>query len=120
MSQIPPTIQGPMSSPPATLRDVPGGTASLVLGIISIVLNIPVVGLILALIGLSKARAAKAMCDANPGYYQNAGVAQAGFVCSIIGICLGGLSKAVGCRYGSIVIIALFGAAAGGAGGAGP
>lgn len=116
MTQMPPTIPGPMVS-----REAPGATASLVLGIISVVFNIPVVGLILALVGLSKARHARALCDANPGYFSNAGVAQAGMILSIIGICLGGLSTLCGCGYFAIIIAALMGAAgAAGSGGIGP
>ena len=38
MTQLPPTIPGPMIS-----REAPGATASLVLGIISVVFNIPLV-----------------------------------------------------------------------------
>ena len=107
-----------MHAPPS--RDAPGATASLVLGIVSIVVNIPIGGLILALIGLQKARSAKALSDANPGYFTNAGVAQAGFVCSIIGICLGSMSTLLGCCYASIILFAIFGAAAGAGAGAGP
>jgi hypothetical protein len=109
MTQMPPTIPGPMVT-----REVPGATASLVLGIIPIVINIPVVGLILALIGLSKARVAKAMCDARPGYYTNAGVAQAGMILCIIGTVLGGLSTLCGCGYFAFIGLMLVGAAAGG------
>ena len=114
MTQLPPTIPGPMIS-----REAPGATASLVLGIISVVFNIPLVGLILALVGLSKARSAKALCDAHPGMFSNAGVAQAGMILSIIGICLGGISTLCGCGYFAIIIMALRGAAGAG-GGAGP
>jgi hypothetical protein len=91
-----------------------------VLGIISIVFNAPVVELILAIIGLLKARSAKALCEAHPGFYQNAGIAQAGFVCSIIGICLGGISTLCGCGYFAVIVLAIFGAAAGAGAGAGP
>lgn len=105
---VPPTIPGPMIS-----RDAPGATAALVLGIISVVFNIPIVGLILALIGLSKARNAKAMCDANPGCYSNAGVAQAGMILSIIGIVLGSISTLCGCGYFAFVGLAIMGAASG-------
>ncbi len=106
MTQLPPTVPGPMIS-----REAPGATASLVLGIISVVFNIPIVGLILALIGLSKARHAKALCDANPGYFNNAGVAQAGMILSIIGIVLGAISTLCGCGYFAMIGMAIMGAA---------
>ena len=70
--------------------------------------------MILALVGLSKARSAKALCDAHPGMFSNAGVAQAGMILSIIGICLGGISTLCGCGYFAIIIMALMGAAGGG------
>jgi hypothetical protein len=114
MPQMPPTVPGSTAS-----REVPGATAAMVLGIISIVMNVPVVALILSLIGLSKARAAKALCDAHPGYYTNAGIAQAGMVLCIIGICLGSLSTLCGCGYFAMIALALLSGAGAGAG-AGP
>lgn len=109
-------MPGPMVS-----RDVPGATAALVLGIITVVVNIPVAGLIMAIIGLSKARAAKAMCDARPGYYTNAGVVQAGMILCIIGIVLGSISTLCGCGYFAFLLLMLMGIAAGAGGaGAGP
>lgn len=95
-------MPGPMVS-----RDAPGATASLVLGIISIVFNMPVVALVLAIIGLMKARSARLLYDAHPGYYTNAGVAQAGMILSIIGICLGALSTLCGCGYFGMIALAL-------------
>ncbi len=60
MSQIPPP---PYSTPPLSppgpvqpMQEVPGATAGLVLGICSIVINLPLVGLILAWIGFSKSK----------------------------------------------------------------
>jgi hypothetical protein len=84
----------------------------MVLGIVTIVLSIPIVSLVLAVVGLSKGRAAKALCDANPGFYSNAGVAQAGVVLCIVSICLNVLSSLCLCGYVSIIGIALMGAAA--------
>ncbi len=112
MTQLPPTVPGPVYS-----SEAPGATASLVLGIISVVFNIPLVGLILALVGLSKARSARALCDAHPGAFNNAGVAQAGMILSIIGICLGGLSTLCGCGYFALIVFALMSAARGAAAG---
>lgn len=94
MSQYPPVQPGQMVS-----RDAPGATASLVMGIISIVFSVPIVGLILAWVGMTKGKAAKMMCDANPGYYTNAGVAQAGYVICIIGMVLNSLSSLCVCGY---------------------
>jgi hypothetical protein len=51
--------------------------------------------------------------------FNNAGVAQAGMILSIIGICLGGLSTLCGCGYFALIFFALMGAA-GGAGAGGP
>ena len=106
----PPIHPGPLLS---GSREAPGATASLVLGIISIVMNVPVIALILAIVGLQKAIEAKAACAARPGFYTNAGVAQAGYVLCIIGICVSSLSTLCGCGYFAIILIALIGAAAG-------
>ena len=94
--------------------DAPGATAGLVLGILSLVFSGPLLGLILAWIGFSKSRYAKAICAADPTRYSNAGVAQAGYICSIIGLCLGALTTCCMCGYFIIVAIALAGGAAGG------
>ncbi len=100
-------------------RELPGATASMVLGIISIVFNVPLVGLILAYIGFQKAKEAKALSDAHPGYYTNAGIAQAGYILSIIGMCLGGFSTLCGCGYFAIALIAVIGGVAGAGSGGG-
>lgn len=106
MSQMPPPTppQGPYQ-PTHALREAPGATGSLVLGILSIVFVIPLFGLIMPLIGLGMARSAKAMVNANPAYYSNAGVAQAGFVCCIIGLVFNGLSTLCGCGYLMIFVV---------------
>src|SRR5688572_14355635 len=97
MSQMPPINQGPMHNPgysnmgpggPGGI-EAPGATASMIMGIISIVVNIPIGGLILAYLGFQKAGEAKALIAQNPGMYSNAGTAQAGYVLCIIGMCLG-------------------------------
>ena len=85
--------------------ELPGATAGLVLGICSIVFSGPIIGLILGFIGFQKSRRAKQVAEMNPGTYSNAGVAQAGYVCSIIGLILGGITTVFGCV--SIVIFAV-------------
>lgn len=82
----PPT--GPQAAP---IHEAPGATAGLTLGILSIVFGAPIVGLTLGIIGYYKSQQAKAYCDAYPGLCSNAGVAQGGYVCSIIGIVLGSI-----------------------------
>ena len=96
--------------------EAPGATVGLVLGIISVVLHIPIASLVVAIIGFQKAREAKSLIDANPGAYTNTGVAQAGYVLTIIGMCLGGLSTLCGCGYFVFLAIAIAGAASGAAG----
>lgn len=117
MSQMPPpsTPPGPPTGMPV-LTEAPGATAGLVLGIISIVFSMPIVGAILAFIGFNKSKEAKMLCEMNPGMYSNAGVAQAGYITSIIGLILGGLSTLCGCGYFIIIALAIGGAAASGGG----
>jgi len=105
---MPPTIPG-VPGP----QDAPGATAGLVLGICSIVFSWPILGLILAWIGFIKSRDAKALCELNPGVYSNYGIAQAGYICSIIGLCLGAFTTLCGCGYFAIVFMAIIGSAAG-------
>ena len=96
------------------LQDAPGATAGLVLGILSIVFMGPI-GLILGWIGFSKSKDAKLICEMNPGMFSNAGVAQAGYICSIIGLILGAIGSLCFCGY-IIMIFAVIGGAAAGAG----
>lgn len=119
MTQMqPPMSPGPMHP---YQQEAPGATTGMVLGIISIVFNVPIVGLILAYIGFQKSREAKALIEMNPSMFSNAGTAQAGYILSIIGMCLGGLSTLCGCGYFIIIAIAIIGGAAGaGAGAGGP
>ncbi|MDY7107035.1 MAG: hypothetical protein SYC29_00205 [Planctomycetota bacterium] len=111
---MPPTILGAPGVPAP--REAPGATAGLVLGICSIVFSWPILGLILAWIGFVKSREAKAYCELNPGVYSNYGVAQGGYICSIIGLCLGAFTTLCGCGYFAIVAMAIAGSAAAGAG----
>ncbi len=112
-SPAPPT--GPIVSPP----ELPGATAGLVLGICSIVFNIPIVQLVLGFLGLQKSREAKQIAAMNPGVYTGEGIAQAGFVCSIIGLVLGAISTLCGCGWLLFVLFALLAGAAGHAAGGG-
>ncbi len=116
MTQMPP----PQNPQMMHGGELPGATTGLVLGICSLVFSAPIVGLILAWLGYSKSRDAKALGEQNPGAYTNLGVAQAGYIVSIIGMIMGGLSTVCGCGYLLIFIVIGIGAAAGGAGGAGP
>jgi len=108
----PPDSQGYM---PSGYQEAPGATAGLVLGICSIVFSFPVIGLILAWVGFVKSRDAKALCEMNPTVYRNQGVALAGYICSIIGLCLGVLSLlSLCCVCGYLVVMAaVIGGAAG-------
>ena len=90
--------------------ELPGATAGLVLGICSIVFTIPLVSLLLAFLGLMKAKEAREVAELNPGLYANAGVAQAGYVCSIIGLILGVLSV-LSCCCGGILFLFVVGTA---------
>ncbi len=58
----------------APLQEAQGATTGLVLGILSIVFVIPLLGLIMPFIGLGMSRSAKAVVDANPGAYSNGGL----------------------------------------------
>ncbi len=117
MSQMPPPMSP--SEPPhggQGLAEAPGATAGLVLGILSIVFSGPIVGLVLAFIGFNKSKESKAICDANPGAYSNAGVAQAGYITSIVGLVLGAVTTLCGCGYFIVIAMAIGGAAASGGG----
>src|SRR5688572_268658 len=118
MSQMPPTNQGPMFNQgySGNPQEAPGATASMVMGIITIVFNIPIVGLIVAYIGFQKANEARALIAQNPGMYTNAGVAQAGYILCIIGMCLGAISTLCGCGYFILIAAAIVGGASGAGG----
>ncbi len=96
----------PMGRPP----ELPGATAGLVLGICSIVFSGPLIGLLLGFLGLLKSREAKQFAEMHPGIYANAGVAQAGYVCSIIGLILGALSV-LSCCCGGLLFLFIVGSA---------
>ena len=72
-------------------EQIPNGTTVLVLGICSIVLTCLLVGLILGIIGLVIGNKSKKIYAENPGRYEGFGTLNAGWVMSIVGVCLGGL-----------------------------
>lgn len=102
----PPMMGGP------GLQEAPGATAGLVLGILSILFAGPI-GLILGYIGFNKSKEAKKICEMNPGMFSNAGVAQAGYICSIVGLSLGVVFSLCFCGY-FIMIFAVIGVGAAG------
>jgi hypothetical protein len=73
-------------------RPIPNGTAVLVLGICSVVLGCILVGLVLGIIGLVLAKKSRALYREHPDWYDDFGSLQAGFVLSIVGVCIGGLA----------------------------
>jgi hypothetical protein len=72
-------------------QQIPNGTTVLVLGICSIVLTCFLVGLILGIIGLVLGNKSRKLYAQNPGQYEGYGTLNAGWIMSIIGVCLGGL-----------------------------
>lgn len=115
MTSMPPTYQMPGSA----RQQIPGATPALVLGILSIVFSGPIIGIVLAAIGLVNARKGRAAVAANPAYYGDTGTLTAGYVCSIIGIVLGCLTTIGCCAYVSIIgfVLGAAGAASGAGGG---
>ena len=89
--------------------NAPGAVASLVCGIISIVLCwVPIVGLVLGIIAIVAAGKAKGAAQANPEKFEMGGVRVGGFVCGIIGTVLSGIYSI----WWVIAVAALSGAAA--------
>ena len=76
---------------PQTKQQLPNATATLVLGILSIVTGCIFIGLILGIIGLVISSKDKKMYDQNPQAYDGYGSLNAGRILSIIGTILGGL-----------------------------
>ena len=112
MTQMPPFPPHEQATMPAG-QELPGATAGLVLGVCSIVFSMPVVGLLLGFIGLLKSREARVFALINPRHYTNTGVAQAGFVCSIIGLTLGCFTTLCGSFYVLAIVMAIAGAQGG-------
>jgi len=72
-------------------QTLPNSTATLVMGILSIVFGCFFVGLILGIIGLSISGKGRKMYRENPTAYDGYGALNAGYIMSLIGTILGGL-----------------------------
>ena len=70
---------------PGTLPYAPGAVASLVLGIVTF---LPYVGLVTGWLAIHYGNAARRAIQAQPGRYQGQGLATAGRLLGIIGMCL--------------------------------
>jgi len=100
-----------VSNPPANMQilpALPNATASLVLGIISIVLCwcYGLIGLILGIIGFVLGNKAVALYKQSPGVYSEASYknASAGKICSLIGLILGALYVLIIIAFWSTVV----------------
>ncbi len=83
-------------NPPQTNKALlPNASATLVLGILSLVLGCGILGLILGIIGLSISKEAKQLYDKDPDAYIGYGNLNAGRVLCIIGIVIGSISLMV-------------------------
>ncbi|TVQ09906.1 MAG: DUF4190 domain-containing protein [Bacteroidetes bacterium] len=87
-------------------KPLPNATATLVLGICSIVFGCFFVGLVLGIIGLAISGKSRTMYMQNPGEYEGYGSLNAGRILSIIGIVLGSLTTIY-----YVVIVMIIGAA---------
>ena len=84
-------------NPPQTEKvPLPNATATLVLGILSIVIGCGSIGLILGIIGLVISKEAKQLYDQNPDGYTGYSNLNAGRVLCIIGIILGSIVFCIG------------------------
>jgi hypothetical protein len=81
-----------VNTQPSQKTILPNSSATLVLGILSLVLGCGTLGLILGIIGLVISKEAKQMYDKNPNDYTGYGNLNAGRVLCIIGIVIGGTS----------------------------
>jgi len=73
-------------------QQLPNSTATLVLGILSIVLGCGILGLVFGIIGLVLSKEGKLLYDENPNGYSGWGNLNAGRIMCIIGIVFSGLS----------------------------
>jgi hypothetical protein len=73
-------------------QQLPNATATLVLGILSIVISCGIIGLILGIIGLTISKEGKLLHDKEPNLYEGWGNLNAGRIMSLIGIILGSLA----------------------------
>ena len=75
--------------------NAPGSVASLVCGILSIVLCfLPLVGLVLGIIAIQQAGKARRFVEYSPDEFVPGGVRVGGFVCGIIGTVFSGIYNA--------------------------
>lgn len=106
-SSPPPVVPGPYQPPSST------PTTVLVLGILSIVLaGMPLVGLILGIIGLQRARGAAVELQSGRIHASQSGMVTAGRICSIVGTCLSGVSTVLICLYFTCIGTVIMGGAA--------
>ena len=87
-------------------QTLPNSTATLVLGICSLIFGCLFVGLILGIIGLAISGSSKRLYLQNPDKYMGYGSLNAGRITSVIGIILGSLSLLY-----YIIVVLLIGAA---------
>jgi hypothetical protein len=85
---------------------LPNSVASLVLGICSLVFSCFFVGLVLGIIGIVMAKKGKAIYQSDPNKYSGYGQLNAGYIMSIIGVVLSGLTILY-----YIIAVAILGAA---------
>ena len=76
-------------------ENAPYAVASLVLGILSLVIGCLGVGLVLGIVGLVLGSKGTKAYNAQPGRYKGEGMLKAGKIMSIIGIVLGGIAVLV-------------------------
>jgi hypothetical protein len=82
-------------------KTLPNSTATLILGICSLVFGCLFVGFILGIIGLAISGKSKSLYAQNPNDYTGHGALSAGRIMSIIGVILG----AIGILYWLIVVV---------------
>ena len=87
-------------------QTLPNSTATLVLGICSLVFGCLFVGLILGIIGLAISGKSKRLYRQNPNDYSGYGALNAGRITSVIGVILGSLSLLY-----YIIVVVIIGAA---------
>jgi hypothetical protein len=73
-------------------QSLPNASATLILGILSIVLGCGILGLVLGIIGLVISKEGKDLYMHNPDTYSGYGNLNAGRIMSIIGIVIGGIT----------------------------
>ena len=103
----PPTEPGPLGT--VNPDDIPGARLSLVMGILAIALAttcwLGFIGLGLGIFGWRKSSAARVMGRAGRGSNTSRQLAEAGYVCSIIGTCMSTLAMVVSCAYAGFMLV---------------